>query len=475
MTPIIVDNFAGGGGASTGIRAALGRPIDFAINHDREAIAMHAMNHPETKHFQTNVWDVDPRKLAKGRPVDLAWFSPDCTYHSKARGGKPFRDRNRARRIRGLAWLVQRWVRALGPNAPRVVMLENVEEFKDWGPLNADNTPSKRRRGQTFRRWHAELENLGYRIDMREMRACDYGAPTYRKRLFVVARRDEGEIVFPEPTHGPGLSPFRTTAECIDWSIPCPSIFDRNRPLAENTMRRIARGVQRFVIDTPTPFIVPGSTAALSLINTRNGEREGQAPRVFDPHAPFPTVTAVGSQGAVVAAFLARHYGGHENDGAPLTQPCFTVTTKDHHALVTSHILKLKGTCRDGQSMNVPMGTIQAQGNHWGEVRAFLMSYYGTEQAPRINGPAPTVRTKEHLGIVTVKGLPYAIVDIGMRMLTPRELYRIQGFGDDYVIDFELDGKTLSQKAQVRMCGNSVSPYMSEALVRANVVEQEAA
>ena len=496
MPGIVVDNFAGGGGASTGIEAALGRPIDFAINHDAEAIAMHKANHPGTTHLCESVWEVDPRKLARGRQVGLGWFSPDCTFHSKARGGKPFRDRNRARRQRGLAGIVPRWLSATGMS---VFMLENVEEFSDWGPLLPDGRICPQRRGMLFRRWHRQIENLGYQIDMRELVACDYGAPTSRKRLFVIGRRDDGEIVFPEAMYGPGLAPFRTAADCIDWSIPCQSIFERKRPLAEATLRRIARGVMRYVVNNPRPFIVPlthhgdrrahpvdesvptvtgahrGELALVSptLINTRNGEREGQAPRVRDINRPFPTVTAQGSQGAVVAAFLARHYGGHENDGAAVERPFFTLTTKDHHALVASHILKLKGTSRDGQPMTEPLHTVQAGGLHYGEVRAFLLSYYGTDQAPKLDGPAPTVRTRDHLGLVTVRGEPYQIVDIGMRMLTPRELFRAQGFPGEYVIDPEIDGKPLTKTSQVRMAGNSVCPPVAEALVRANVVEQQ--
>lgn len=499
MREIVVDNFAGGGGASLGIETALGRPVDYAINHDAEAIAMHRVNHPRTRHFCESVWDIDPVALARGREVELGWFSPDCTYYSKARGGKPFRDRNRARRTRGLAWLVVRWAKAV---RPRVIMLENVEEFQHWGPLLPDGKPCPVRRGMTFRRWHRQIENLGYRIDMRELRACDYGAPTTRKRLFVIARRDGEEIVFPEPTHGDsfaGALPYRTAAECIDWSIPCPSIFGRKRPLAEATLRRIARGIMRYVVDDPRPFIVgvggrmgqspersvdrPYQTitakadAALvvpTLINTRNGEREGQAPRVRDICGPYPTITAKGSQGALVAAFLARHYGGHENDGAELGAPMHTITTRDHHALVTSHIVKFKGT-GTGQPTDAPLHTIQAHGQHYGEVRAFLLQYNrGDDRTLHPERPLNTITTEPRFGLVTVKinGEPYAIVDIGMRMLTPRELYRAQSFPDSYVIDPIVDGKPLTKTAQIRMCGNSVPPAVAEALVRANVVEQ---
>jgi len=504
MREITVDNFAGGGGASLGIETALGRPVDFAINHDPEAVAMHRANHPRTRHLNSNVWDVNPTKLCAGRSVGLGWFSPDCTFHSKARGGKPFRDRDQARRRRGLAWLIPYWAKTVGP---RVIMLENVEEFADWGPLTPEGKPDPARRGLTFRRWHRQIENLGYQIDMRELRAMDYSAPTTRKRLFVIMRRDGEEIIFPEATHGPhrGLHPYRTASECIDWSIPCPSIFQRDRPLAEATMRRIARGVMRYVVNNPQPFIVPlthhgkrrvhaldepfptvtgahrgehalitpfltehanastqrnfradeplrtqcanvkGGHFALvapTLINTRNGERVGQAPRVRNILDPYPTVTAAGSQGAVVAAFLARHYGGHENDGSSLELPMHTVTAKDHHSLV----------------------------------HAFLMKYYGTGGDQKMERPLDTVTTKDRFGLVTVHGHPYEIVDIGMRMLAPRELYRAQSFPDSYVIETGIDEHgeeiTMTKTSQLRMCGNSVPPVVAEALVRANVVEQ---
>ena len=499
MIELTIDNFAGGGGASTGIEAALGQHVDYAINHDPQAIAMHAANHPRTQHLTTGVWDVNPTKLCAGRQVGLGWFSPDCTFFSKARGGKPFRDRDAARRRRGLAWLIPYWMKTV---RPRVVMLENVEEFADWGPLLPDGSVCPIRRGATFRRWHRMIENLGYSIDMRELKACDYGAPTTRKRLFIIARCDGREIVFPEASHGSGRIPYRTAAECIDWSIPCPSIFTRQRPLAEATLRRIARGVMRYVVDNPKPFIVSlahgdsggrreyplgdplgtqhtSNTYALvspSLINTRNGERAGQEPRVRSILEPCPTVTAAGSQGAVVAAFLAKHNGGHEATGSRLDETMHTVTARDHHAMVTSHLVKLKGTCLDGQPIDVPLHTVQASGNHYGEVRAFLLKYYGTRSVGSgLSDPMHTVTSTDRFGLVTVHGEDYQIVDIGMRMLQPRELFRAQSFEDDYIIDPMFNGKPLTKEAQVEKCGNSVSPVVAKALVRANVVEQSAA
>ena len=441
---IVVDNFACGGGASTGIEAALGRPVEIAINHNAKALAVHLANHPRTLHLREDIRDLDPRRVCAGRPVGLGWFSPDCTYHSKARGGKPFRDRNRARRVRGLAWTVIRWAKE---RRPRVIMLENVEEFADWGPLDETGRPDRERRGMTFRRWHRQLENLGYRVDMRTLRACDYGAPTSRRRLFVIARSDGEEIVFPAASHGPwdGCAPYRSAAECIDWSIPCPSIFERERPLVEATLKRIARGIMRYVIDNPKPFIVP-QTHPVRAPQRRHDD--------------------------LVAAFMARHYGGHENDGHPVTWPLSTVTTQDHHHLVTSYLVKFKGTSKDGQAVDEPLHTVQANGLHYGEVRAFLMKYYGTDQDPRIERPLGTITTKDRFGVVTVRGERYAIADIGMRMLTPRELARATSFPDEYILDPIYEGKPLSKTDQVWMIGNAVPPAVAEALVRANLVER---
>lgn len=524
---LVVDSFAGGGGASLGIELGLGRSPDIAINHDAEAIAMHAANHPETRHYCENVWQVDPVEACGGRPVALAWFSPDCKHFSKAKGGKPVE-----KKIRGLAWVVVRWAKAV---KPRVIILENVEEFQDWGPLTRKGLPCPIRRGVTFRTWLSQLRKAGYEVESRELRACDYGAPTIRKRLFVIARCDGLPIVWPEPTHGPGRAePYRVAAECIEWSLPCPSIFKRKRSLAENTLRRIARGIRRYVIEAAEPFIVPlthhgsdrvegldepfrtvtgahrGEKALVTpymvpmqhenrptgidepvqtvttqgnklnlvapvLINTRNGEREGQAPRVRDIQDPHPTVTGMGSQGALVSAFLARHYGGHENDGATPSSPIPTITAKDHHALVASHLVKLKGTARDGQPVTEPLHTVQAGGLHYGEVRAFLLKYYGTDQNPQLEAPLGTLTTKDRFGLVTVHGQEYVIADIGMRMLVPRELFRAQGFPDSYVIDPVVRGKPLTKTAQVRMCGNSVCPPLAAALARAQFFAREAA
>jgi DNA (cytosine-5)-methyltransferase 1 len=444
---LVVDSFAGGGGASLGIELALGRSPDIAVNHDPEALAMHEANHPGTRHFCESVWDVDPKKVCKGKRVALAWFSPDCTFHSKARGSKPFRDRNAARRRRGLAWVVVRWAKAV---KPRVICLENVEEFADWGPLLPDGKPCPERRGLTFRRWVARLRNCGYAVDYRELKACDYGAPTTRKRLFLIARSDGLPIVWPEPTHGPRRLPYRTAAECMDWSLECPSIFGRERPLAENTLKRIARGLRRYVIEAEHPFIVPvaGAAAAPSLIQTGWGERKGQAPRALDLQKPVGTLMAGGVKHALVAAFLAKHYGGHEGSGSSLQRSFDTITTIDHHALVAASLAL--------------GGDVERE-----SVRAFLVQYYGTSHEAQLAIPLHTVTTKDRFGLVTVNGVDHVIADIGMRMLAPRELFRAQGFPDSYRIEIPFNGKPLAKTAQVRMVGNSVCPPVAAAIVRA--------
>lgn len=441
---LIIDNFAGGGGASTGIELALGRHVDIAINHDPEAVAMHALNHPQTAHHCESVWDIDPLAVTQGRPVGLAWFSPDCKHFSKAKGGKP-----RDKRIRGLAWVAVRWAALV---RPRVVILENVEEFQTWGPLLDDGTPCPARRGHTFRDFVRQLQEIGYAVEWRELRACDYGAPTTRKRLFLIARCDGQPVVWPTPTHGaPGSvevkarirKPWRTAAECIDWTIPAPSIFARDRPLAEATLRRIARGVRRYVIEAANPFVVQTADglAVPTMIQTGYGEREGQAPRSLDLHKPIGTL--VGSQKhALITAFLTKHFGGnYTGAGAPLDEPMHTITATDHHALTV----------------------------------AFLTKYYGEgSQDQSLADPLHTIPTVDRFGLVTVAGHRYAISDIGMRMLEPHELYAAQGFPAGYQFAPVIDGKRLSKRAQVRMCGNSVSPPMAAALVRANVPEMGA-
>lgn len=442
---LVVDSFAGGGGASLGISWALGRGPDIAINHDAEAIALHRANHPETHHYAEDVWKVDPVVACGGRPVGLMWLSPDCKHFSKAKGGKPV-----SKKIRGLAWVAVRWAAAV---RPRVLVLENVEEFQTWGPVLADTMkPCPQRKGKTFRAFIARLRRLGYAVEWRELRACDYGTPTIRKRLFIIARCDGQPIVWPKPTHGKGLVPWRIAAECIQWEISCPSIFERKKALAENTLKRIARGLKKFVIESPRPFIV-------NMANGGNVE-------------PLGTLVS-GTKHALVSAFLAKHYTT-DADSASLFEPVPTVTSIDHNALTVAHISQLNGTST-GQSPFDPLNAIAAQGLHFADVRAFLVAYYGNEKdGGDLFDPARTITSKDRYGLVTVEGVEYQIADIGMRMLQPRELYRAQGFPDSYRIDIEYRGKPLNKTAQVRMVGNSVCPPLARAIVAANYVPAKA-
>ncbi|MBL4800740.1 MAG: DNA cytosine methyltransferase [Emcibacter sp.] len=516
---LIIDNFAGGGGASTGIEQAIGRPIDIAINHDDQAICMHKANHPATEHLIQSVWSANPRDLANGRPVGLVWFSPDCKHFSKAKGGKPVQ-----KNIRDLAWVVPMWAKTV---KPRIMIIENVEEFKTWGPL-VDNKPCPIQKGFEFKKWIKETRSYGYKVEHKVMRACDFGAPTIRKRLFVICRSDNIPITWPIPTHGKGLLPYRTAAECIDWSNPAPSIFERKRPLAENTLKRIARGLKKFVFDNPAPFIISyygpksendfrgqkldhpiptqttenrfglvtpyiatvnhsgeqfrgqgvdsglntitqkGSHAIITPFLTECANASGQ--RIMDIAEPLRTVTAEtkGGTHALVTAFMAKHYSGAT--GCPIDTPCPTTTTRGtQNQIVTSHMIKMRGQ-NTGHKTDEPVHTISAGGNHMGEVRAFLVQYYGTSHASAINAPMNTITAKDRFGLVTIHGQEYQIVDIGMRMLQPRELYRAQGFPDDYIIDPIYNGKPLTKTAQVRMCGNSVCPPLARAIVEANYI-----
>ncbi len=617
---LVVDLFAGGGGASTGIEQALGRHVDIAVNHNPRAVALHAANHPQTLHFTSDVFEVDPVAVTEGRPVGLLWASPDCSHFSKAKGGKPV-----SKKVRGLAWVVVKWAKL---TRPRVICLENVEEFKTWGKLGADGRPCPEHKGKTFERWKSQLESLGYRVEHRELRGCDYGAPTIRKRLFLVARCDGLPIVWPEATHadpariaaGSKLKPWRTAADCIDWSLPCHSIFlskedaravGVKRPLAEATMRRIAHGVKRYVIEAARPFIVPVThqgdnrvqsidqplrtittarrgefavavptlfdaahgdvspggvkrwgkghrpvtkplptvtasggnqgLAVATLIQMGFGERQGQSPRVPGIDKPLGTVMAGGAKHAVVAAYLAKHYGGEPQPGrtgqpidapAPTimasgakhavvaafmaqhntgvvghamtepvstivgkgctqalvaaqlvgvggragqsrprsaAEPVATITAKADTALMTAHLSHFyTSNTRGGEgNPDKPMKTI-VTANHAAMVNALLVKYYGTDQDPRLEDPLHTVTTKGRFALVEVKGEPYYIADIGMRMLQPRELYRAQGFPDTYIIDRGADGASLPKDAQVQMVGNSVCPPMARAIVAAN-------
>lgn len=579
LDEIIVDNFAGGGGASTGIELATGRVVDIAINHDPDAILMHRTNHPHTMHYQASVWDVDPVEVCGGRPVGLAWFSPDCKHFSKAKGGKPV-DKN----IRGLAWIVLRWA---GTVRPRVIILENVEEFQTWGPVRRGR-PIKSKTGQTFRQWLGQLEALGYMVEWRELVAADYGAPTTRKRFFLIARSDGRPIVWPEPTHAPADSPevkagtkkpWRSAAEIIDWSLPTLSIFATKeeirerygvtavRPLARNTMRRVARGVDKFVIRSASLFLVivnhagefrgQGLEEPLQTITAKHGY--GVASPVMAPLTmhnnqnavgtaitePVNTITGTGTGGhqmlispamiqyhteqtervrgrgvtdpimtidasnryGLAAATLTKYYNGDHNQdaadplhtittrdregvtvanlskfyggvvGAAASAPLPTVTAVDHNALQTAHMVKLKGTNLGGQALD-PLQTITAGGGHHGVVTTRIVK--AEPGANLQNWPKIRAALNEFCGyhledteviLFSIGGAWYFMADIGLRMLTPRELYRANGFPDDYKIDRDYTGKEYGKSKQVARCGNAVPPPFATALVRANLPE----
>lgn len=511
---LVVDNFAGGGGASTGIEMATGYSVDIAINHDPEAIRMHKVNHPNTKHYCENVWAIDPVKACEGHPVALAWFSPDCKHFSKAKGGKP-KDKN----IRGLAWVACRWAALV---RPRVIMLENVEEFKTWGPLNRGHHPIRAKQGDTFRQFVKQLNELGYEVQFRELVAADYGAPTKRKRFFMIARCDGVPIMWPKPTHAPAdskevkeglLKPYVGAYTQLDFSLPCPSIFDTSeeikekygiravRPLAPKTMQRIARGLKKFVLDNPEPFIVP----------IGYGERKGQSPRVHDIKKPLPTIVSSGKHYLCeprLAPVIDKTYGGnYQGGGSKAEDPIDTITTVDHNRLVAATLIQYHSETNSGgvrgqgienpimtvdssnryglvtsflskfyktgigQDEREPLHTVTTSAGHFGEVRAFLIKYYGEGTGQDIEQPLDTVTSRDRFGLVTIQGVEYQIVDIGLRMLEPKELYGCQGFPDDYIIDHDNTGKTYSRSEQVKRCGNAVCPPIPAAMVRSNLPE----
>lgn len=469
---LIVDSFAGGGGTSTGIRMATGRDPDIAINHNAEAMAMHKANHPNTKHYIEDIRGLDPLSVTKGEQVDLMWLSPDCTHFSKARGSKP-----RSEHIRGLAWTAVKWARRV---RPKLIILENVEEFQDWCPLKKkNNMPKMHLRGITFNKFVRHLRREGYSVSYRELVASEYGAPTTRKRFFLIATSDRTPANWPVPTHGrgPGLMPFKTAAECIDWSISCPSIFGRKKPLAEKTMKRIARGIFKFVINNPTPFIV----------SFKNGEQ------VCDINNPLATQTSKDTFGLVLTeltpvmtAPIVVQIGYGERKGQKprvidVKKTLGTIVGARKHALAAYSLTRQFGSST-GQSLDSPMPTVMPQGSGKTDlVSAFLTKYYGNEKdGCCLEDPIATITGKDRMGLVTVTigGENYIITDIGLRMLQPRELFNAQGFPADYIIDPIYNGKPLTKTAQVRMCGNSVCPPLAEALIRANytyVEEREAA
>lgn len=444
---LIVDLFAGGGGASTGIEAALGRPVDIAINHDPIALAVHAANHPGTLHRVESVWAAQPKIVTRGRKVDLLWASPDCKHFSRSKGGKP-KDAG----IRSLAWVVVDWARDV---RPAVICLENVEEFRTWGPLDANGDPIEARAGETFNQWVGCLELLGYRVQFRSLVASDYGTPQKRTRLFMIARCDGLPIAWPDPSHGPGLLPVHTAGECIDWSLDVPSIFDRPCPLATATLNRIAAGIFKFVIGNPRPYVVPQGYAP-TLIQTGRGERKGQRPRYLDLNRPLGTVEAGGVKHAVVAAFLAKYNGdplrksgGGRVVGSALDRPIGTITAIDHHGLVTAQL---------------------EPGPRAEKVCAFLVKYYKTAIGQSLHEPMHTLTTHDRMALVTVNGAERPISDIGLRMLQRPELKRAQfgRFAESY--DMSAAPK---QKDGQRLIGNSVCPEVAEAVVRANFSQVE--
>ena len=502
---IIVDNFAGGGGASTGMELATGRIVSIAINHDPDAILMHKTNHPRTRHLQASVWDVDPVKECGGSPVGLAWFSPDCKHFSKAKGAALV-DRN----IRGLAWIVLRWA---GTVRPRVIILENVEEFQTWGPVRRGK-PIKKKAGQTFQRWKKQLSDLGYTIEHRELVAADYGAPTTRKRFVLVARCDGQPIVWPEQTHdkdgADGLPKWRAAAEVIDWTQPCYSIFATKeeiknqygvnvvRPLADNTMRRVIRGVDKFVIKAKTPYIVPwtvtntcnsvGSqvTAPVHTVTTA-GNQLLLSPALIQYHTeqsenmrgqsvaePLRTVDASNRYG-LIAANLVEYYG----NGNPLNvaEPMRTVTSHDREALTLTHICEFKG--QDiGQDEGKPLRTITASAGEFAEIRTEVRTYgpgadmkHWPEIRALLNRFCGYDLKESEVLTLEIGGASYFVADIGLRMLTPRELYNAMGFPPDYIIDHDYTGRAYGKSKQVARCGNAVCPPMAEAVVRANLPE----
>lgn len=539
---LVVDNFAGGGGASTGIELATGKSVDIAINHDPEAIRMHKANHPHTKHYCEDVWQVDPVKACKGHPVGLAWFSPDCKHFSKAKGGKP-----KDKFIRGLAWVACRWA---GLVRPRVIMLENVEEFKTWGPLNRGHHPIKAKQGKTFEKFVQQLQDLGYEVQFRELVAADYGAPTMRKRFFMIARCDGNPILWPEPTHAPRdseevkaglLKSYVGAYTQIDFSRPCPSIFDTSqeikekygiravRPLAPKTMERIARGLKKFVLDNPEPFIIqcnhggkrrpndirepmptitgkhgygiveptitpymgtnttnhPGGNCKDPIHTITTGNQQCLiTPTLIQYHSETakgevrgqtiedPIMTVDGSNRyGLVTSFLHKYYdGGYKGAGDSIKNPLPTVTAWDHNSLITANLIQMNNHC-DGKDIRQPLPTITAGDGHFGEVRAFLIKYYGDATGQDIKNPLDTITSRDRFGLVTIDGTDYQIVDIGLRMLEPKELYGCQGFPDDYIIDHDFEGHTYPRSEQVRRCGNAVCPPIPAALVHSNLPE----
>ena len=431
MSGLIIDCFAGGGGASVGIEMALGRKVDIAINHDPEAIRMHTVNHPSTIHLTEDIFKVDLTKYVGDKKVSLMWASPDCTSHSKAKGGQP-----RKNGLRILPWAVYKHTRDI---MPEVLIMENVEEIQKWGPLDKNGYPIKEREGEEYQRFIRSMKMLGYEYDCRELVAADYGAPTTRKRWYAIFRRDGLPIQWPKPTHCrysvPGLQKWVECGEYIDWSDLGTSIFGRKKPLAEATQRRIANGIRKYIIDNPNPYIVKSKEALAFMIQYHGEQKSG------------------------------------DSRGQLLTEPIKTIDTSNRYGLVTAFITKFYKT-GVGQGCDEPLHTITTSQGHFGLISAFLVKYYGTGCGQELNSPLATITTKDRFGLVNVildiKGEKYIIYDIFLRMLKPEELKRMQGFPDDYIIDRDINFRPYPAKEQVARIGNSVVPIMAQKLVEAN-------
>ncbi len=430
MNDLIIDCFAGGGGASTGIELALNRPIDIAINHDPDAILMHKTNHPRTLHLTEDIFEVDLQSYVNGRRVALMWASPDCTSHSKAKGGQP-----RKRGLRILPWAVYKHAKEI---KPEVIIMENVEEIQQWGPLDADGHPIAARKGEDYQKFISSMESLGYSFESRELVAADYGAPTTRKRWYAVFRMDGRKIIWPEPTHskdGGELKKWKSCGDYIDWTDMGSSIFTRKKPLAEATQARIANGIRKYIIENPTPYLAPDDSAAAFLIQyhgeTKSGDSRGQL----------------------------------------LSEPIKTIDTSNRYGLVTAFITKFYKT-GIGQGCDEPIHTITTSPGHFGLVSAFLIKYYGTGGGQELDAPLGTITTKDRFGLVNavirVDGEEYAISDIYLRMLKPEELKRMQGFPESYVIARDYNGNRYPIGKQVARIGNSVVPIMAQKLVESN-------
>lgn len=425
---LIIDCFAGGGGASVGIEMALGRPVDIAVNHDPQAIRMHKTNHPKTLHLTEDIFKVDLQKHVAGRHVDLMWASPDCTSHSKAKGGQP-----RALGLRILPWAVYKHAKKILPD---VVIMENVEEIQQWGPLDETGRPIKEKAGEDYKKFISAMMSLNYNFESKELIAADYGAPTTRKRWYAIFRRDNKPIIWPKQTHyKEGKPKWLECGDYIDWSDLGTSIFDRKKALAEATQRRIANGIKKYIINNPTPYIVKDKRALAFMIQYHGEQKEGDC------------------------------------RGQTLNEPIKTIDTSNRYGLVTAFITKFYKT-GIGQGCDEPLHTITTSPGHFGLISAFLVKYYGTGCGEVLTEPLATITTKDRFGLVNVcldiDGEKYAISDIFLRMLKPEELKIMQGFPKDYIIDRDYSWRRYPASEQVKRIGNSVVPIMAKELVAAN-------